>query len=40
MVAERVGAGSGPLNSYVVSEHIYGVNFKEVEKLLFTLDKI
>jgi len=34
MVAEQVGITSGPLNSYVVSEHIYEMDFKEVEKLL------
>lgn len=34
MVAEKVGITLGPLNSFVVSEHIYETDFKEVKKLL------
>jgi thymidylate synthase len=33
-IAEQVGIPPGPLNSFVVSEHIYDTDFKEVEKLL------
>jgi thymidylate synthase len=33
-VAEQAGVAQGPLNSFVVSEHIYEIDFKEVEKLL------
>lgn len=34
IVADEVGVSSGPLNSFIVSEHIYETDFKEVGELL------
>lgn len=40
MIAKKLGISLGPLNSFVVSEHIYETDFKEVKELLATKAKI
>jgi len=40
MIAEKLGVSLGPLNSFVVSEHIYESDFEEVKALLANIAKI